>query len=299
MKKKNRWVVAVFFLMVTLPLLFSFVLFLKVLDLEQQLDEVTQRIGKESVSAMAADGQTGEEDIPQSVLNADGYGGILDDEALEVVPSYDLEGKTAYLTFDDGPSSNTAKILDILKEYDVKATFFVVGKTDAESIGLYQRIVKEGHSLGMHSYSHSYSSIYASVKAFERDFNKIEALLYRTTGVESRLYRFPGGSSNSVSALPMEDFIRFLKEKKVQYYDWNAANGDALGEVLTVSQLVANTMNSVLRNDSSIILMHDSDQYDTTVEALPEIITLLQANEITLLPITEQTEPVQHVTIEE
>lgn len=299
MKRKNRWVVVVFFIMVTLPLLLSFVLFLKVLNLEQQLDEVNQKLSETVIGKTASAGQADEGGMPQSVLNADGYGGILDDEVLEVVPNNNLEGKTAYLTFDDGPSSNTSGILDILNEYQVKATFFVVGKTDAESIQLYQRIVQEGHSLGMHSYSHSYSSIYASVKAFERDFNKIEALLYRTTGVESKIYRFPGGSSNSVSALPMEEFIGFLKEKHVQYYDWNAANGDALGEVLSVNQLVANTMNSVLRNENSIILMHDSDMYDTTVEALPEIITLLQANEITLLPITEETEPVQHVTIEE
>ena len=120
--------------------------------------------------------------------------------------------RKVYLTFDDGPSDNTAAILDTLSAYNVKATFFVVGKTDDQSKAMYQRIVNEGHTLGMHSYSHKYSVIYDSLDAFETDFNQIQSYLYEVTGRECKLYRFPGGSSNQVSNTDMTEFIECLNE---------------------------------------------------------------------------------------
>ena len=102
--------------------------------------------------------------------------------------------KRVYLTFDDGPSSNTIKILDILKEKDVKATFFVVGRLSDTTTPIYKRIVDEGHTLGMHSYTHVYKDIYPSEDAFEYDLDRIQALIYEQTGVLSKYYRFPGGS---------------------------------------------------------------------------------------------------------
>lgn len=102
-----------------------------------------------------------------------------------------------YLTFDDGPSENTDAILDVLSEYDVKATFFVVGKEDEASAAIYQRIVDEGHTLGMHSYSNKYSLIYQSEDAFEADFHQLQDYLYEVTGEKSRYYRFPGREQQS------------------------------------------------------------------------------------------------------
>ena len=110
-----------------------------------------------------------------------------------------------YLTFDDGPSLNTEKILDILKHYKVKGNFFVVGTDNPELRKMYRRIVDEGHVLCMHSYSHKYNEIYSSVEAFTDDLDKIYTLLYEETGKEPLIYRFPGGSSNSVSKLPMKE----------------------------------------------------------------------------------------------
>lgn len=293
------------FLLITLPWVLCFVIFLKLGQLEKQLgtleNQVSYYMEPEATVVRAEDEGVEESDsepgvISQKVYNADGFGGIVEEE--EEGPNFDaaaIKGKVAYLTFDDGPSSNTDKILDILKEYEVKATFFVVGRTDDKSVELYKRIVNEGHTLGMHSYSHDYSKIYASEDSFREDLNKIQTYLYRITGVKSMYYRFPGGSSNSVSSVPVENLISILEEDHIRYYDWNAANCDAMGDILPANELVANTMNSILKNKESIVLMHDNDMYDTTVESLPEILELLKENEVTLLPIDEETKPVQHL----
>ena len=123
-----------------------------------------------------------------------------------------------YLTFDDGPSSNTAQILDILKKHDLKATFFVVGREGEEEKALYRRIVEEGHTLAMHSYSHRYNALYQSREAFEQDFAQIQNYLYEITGQECLFYRFPGGSSNHVSNTDMTEFIRYLNSQGITYF---------------------------------------------------------------------------------
>ena len=107
-----------------------------------------------------------------------------------------LNQKKVYLTFDDGPSDHTDEILDILKKNKVRATFFVVGKETEHAKKMYRRIILEGHTLGMHSYSHNYDQIYASVGAFSKDLMKLQKYLYDLTEVKSYIYRFPGGSSN-------------------------------------------------------------------------------------------------------
>ena len=203
-----------------------------------------------------------------------------------------------YLTFDDGPSDNTAAILDTLAKYNVKATFFVVGKQDDESKAMYQRIVNEGHTLGMHSYSHKYSVIYDSLDAFETDFNEIQSYLYDVTGRECRLYRFPGGSSNQVSNTDMTEFIKFLNEEQVTYFDWNVSSGDATSQAYTADELVNNVMSDVVKYKTSVVLMHDSNTKGTTVEALGPMIEALQGMGAQILPIDDNTTLVQHVKAE-
>lgn len=200
-----------------------------------------------------------------------------------------------YLTFDDGPSSNTEKILDILKQYNVKATFFVIGKEDEESKTLYQRIVDEGHTLGMHSYSHKYSVIYNSMDAFENDFSQIQNYLYEVTGQECLYYRFPGGSSNHVSNTDMTEFIRYLNERGITYYDWNVSSGDATSQAYTANELVENVMTDVVKYKTSVVLMHDAETKATTVEALGPMIEELQSMGAEMLPIDENTTVVQHI----
>ncbi len=205
--------------------------------------------------------------------------------------------RKVYLTFDDGPSSNTGRILDILAEYDVKATFFVVGKEEEEYQALYNRIVEEGHTLAMHSYSHIYHEIYQSIDSFSADMRKLQEFLYDTTGVWCRYYRFPGGSSNTVSSVDMHDLIAFLDEQDMTYFDWNISSGDAASDYISPADIVQNCMGNLESFDHAMILMHDASDKDSTVEALPMLIEAIQAMEDTkIVPITDDTEPIHHIS---
>lgn len=205
--------------------------------------------------------------------------------------------RKVYLTFDDGPSSNTSRILDILAEYDVKATFFVVGKEEEQYQELYKRIVDEGHTLGMHSYSHKYDEIYQSVDSFAQDMSKLQEFLYETTGVWCRYCRFPGGSSNTVSRVDMYDLITYLDEQDITYFDWNIASGDASNSYISKEAIISNCISTLPQYQESIILMHDASNKNTTVEALPTLIEQIQAMDNTVIvPITEDTEPIQHIS---
>lgn len=200
-----------------------------------------------------------------------------------------------YLTFDDGPSSNTVQILDILKKYDVKATFFVIGQESEEAKALYKRIVDEGHTLAMHSYSHKYNALYSSLESFEEDFSKIQNYLYEVTGQECLFYRFPGGSSNHVSKTDMTQFIHYLNEQGITYFDWNVSSGDATSRAYKPKELVENVMTDVVKYKTSIVLMHDAQTKVSTVKALESMIEALQGMGAEILPIDENTTVVQHI----
>lgn len=201
---------------------------------------------------------------------------------------------TVYLTFDDGPSENTPQILSILREHGVKATFFVTGKESDEAKEWYKQIVAEGHTLGMHSYSHKYSAIYESVDAFAADFTKLHDFLEDTTGVDCKFYRFPGGSSNQVSNTDMNEFIDFLSDQGMTYYDWNVVCGDATSQIYTADDLVQNVMTDVVKYKYSVVLMHDAAEKDSTVEALETILQKLEDMNAQILPITEDAQVVHH-----
>ena len=205
--------------------------------------------------------------------------------------------RKVYLTFDDGPSSNTDRILDILAEYDVKATFFVVGKEEEKYRPLYNRIVQEGHTLGMHSYSHKYNEIYQSVDSYAEDLCKLQEFLYDMTGVRCSYCRFPGGSSNSVSNVDMHDLIGYLDERNMVYFDWNVSSGDAASGYISPEEIVANCTGNLESFDEAIILMHDASNKNSTVEALPKLIETIQAMEDTkIVPISDDTEPIHHIS---
>ena len=208
----------------------------------------------------------------------------------------DIEGtRYVYLTFDDGPSTYTDDILDILKQYNVKATFFVCGKPNAKYTDLYKRIVNDGHTLGMHSYSHKYSELYASLDSFKEDTDKLRIFLYETTGVWAKFYRFPGGSSNTVSKVDMHELTSYLEESDVTFFDWNVSAGDDRAGA-NKDTIYANIVNNVPRFKHCVILMHDAADKKSTVDALPEIIEAIQDMEDTVIvPITEDTLPVQHI----
>ncbi len=244
---------------------------------ENETPELEERDSDKHVSGQPQDGVYG------------AYSESMIEEALQ-------DGrKVVYLTFDDGPSHNTERILDILDEYNVKATFFTIGNEAEEFVDEYKRIIDDGHSLGMHSYSHKYSEIYKSVEAFDADFNKVSDYIESVTGIAPKLYRFPGGSSNLVSAIPMENFIRYLNEKNVTYFDWNVSAQDAEGKELPVETLLDNIFKDINKKDICVVLMHDSDDLGTTVDMLPELLKRLVEMDAVILPITENTTLIQHI----
>jgi peptidoglycan/xylan/chitin deacetylase (PgdA/CDA1 family) len=208
----------------------------------------------------------------------------------------DIEGtRYVYLTFDDGPSIYTDEILDILAEYDVKATFFVCGKPDAKYTDSYKRIVDEGHTLGMHSYSHKYSDIYSSVDAFSEDLKKLKHFLFDTTDVLPKYYRFPGGSSNKVTKVDIHELMDVLDTEGVTYFDWNVSAGDDRAGA-TKDTIYNNIVGNIPKFKHCIVLMHDAADKKSTVEALPEVIEAIKAMDDTVIvPITDDTLPVQHI----
>lgn len=179
--------------------------------------------------------------------------------------------KTVYLTFDDGPSQYTSQILNILDSYGVKATFFVTngGKYNY----LMKEIVNRGHQIGLHCYTHLYKSVYASDEAYLADLQNISNLVLQQTGIETKLMRFPGGSSNTISKKHspgiMTRMAKTVTEKGYVYFDWNCSNGDADGAKTVSKQLKFCSEYPKTANDI-IVLMHDTRS--ATLESLPYII---------------------------
>lgn len=181
--------------------------------------------------------------------------------------------KVCYLTFDDGPDTKvTSEILDILKEYDAKATFFVVYKDGDAERELYKRIVDEGHAIGVHTASHNYSKIYSSVDAYLKDFNRISKHIEECTGIKPEIFRFPGGSINSYNASNYHELIAEMVRRGYTYYDWNISSGDSSRAYVPAKEIADNVLNSNKNIRRKIVLMHDGKGHSTTPEALPAII---------------------------
>lgn len=291
LKKMILWTIA---LAILIPVIGCILLSVRVFQLKKQVAVLTEQLPTEEMQEEAS-GVYETTKVEESVRDTE----TKAEKPAKINP-VKSSGKKVYLTFDDGPSSNTDQILDILKDYDVKATFFVVGKTDERSVKAYQRIVEEGHTLAMHSYSHRYDEIYESKEAFARDLNSLQEYLYETTGVWPRIYRFPGGSSNTVSKVDMQELIEYLTDIGITYFDWNVASGDAVSRTLPAETIVNNCLSGIEKQKESVILMHDASNKGTTIEALPQIIEAIQEQgDAELLPITDETVPVQHIAAPE
>ncbi len=276
---------------IVFPLVISLILVIRVAALQSQVEEVDGAVVAVQTEDEQENGIYTTVSVEMSTRSENGISWPDEKEQSDQV--WD---KKIYLTFDDGPSRNTNRILDILKEYDVKATFFVVGKTDEESIKAYQRIVSEGHTLAMHSYSHKYAEVYESEESFIQDLEELQEYLYQITGVWSRYYRFPGGSSNAVSRVDIQELIQYLDESDITYFDWNIASGDAVSDILSAETITRNCVSGIDNRPESMILMHDALEKSTTVEALPQIIEQIQGRgDAVFLPITDETVPIQHV----
>ena len=202
------------------------------------------------------------------------------------------EQNTVYLTFDDGPSDRTPEVLKILKKQDVKATFFVVGRTDEVSKQRMRDIVADGHTLAMHAYQHNYKKIYSSVEAYLEDAYKLFNLIRETTGETPTIFRMPGGSINSYNYDIYQEILAEMLRRGFVPYDWNVSNGDATGNKLTVEEMTANTVNGSLKTNRAIVLMHDAQSKVTTVKALDPAITQLKEAGYVFERLTPEVRPV-------
>lgn len=202
--------------------------------------------------------------------------------------------RVVYLTFDDGPSPRTSEILDILKKYNVKATFFVTNQNSQYDY-LIKRAYDEGHTIGLHTSSHNYHEIYASEDAYFADLQAIQDKVYNITGYRSTIIRFPGGSSNTVSRFNpgiMTKLTQLVEERGFYYHDWNVDSEDAAGA--NEERQMNNVMTYSPKHEVVNLLMHDSGNKYATVNSLEAKIKYYLDNGYSIEPITPSSPCVHH-----
>ncbi len=221
------------------------------------------------------------------------YQSIYPDMYASEYIAAESEGKIAYLTFDDGPSSLTPQVLDVLDKYNIKATFFVTYQESEDLQKYYSEIVERGHTIAVHTACHDYEDIYKSVYAYIDDFYKIYDHIYEETGVRSTLFRFPGGSHNGYnygSAMP--SIIMEMERRGFKYYDWNVSTGDG-GNWVTPDDILNRVKDQSAGRDKLVVLMHDSASKAATLEALPGVIEYLKSEGYSFGALSSDVEPVQ------
>ena len=220
---------------------------------------------------------------------SDSFGNSISAErTIYVIPSssesVEGNGGYIYLTFDDGPSNHTSRLLDILAKYGVKATFFVV---NTGNIDIISRAAAEGHTVAIHTTTHNFSQVYASDEAYMNDLLTMQEIIFQRTGQRPMMFRFPGGSSNTVSRTYnvgiMSRLTQNLQAMGFQYYDWNVDSRDA-GGASTADEVFYNVVSGISKNQTSIVLQHDI--YGFSVSAVEKIIAWGLANGYTFLPLT-------------
>ena len=203
--------------------------------------------------------------------------------------------KVVYLTLDDGPSKNTQAVLDILDKYNAKATFFVTGAMP-EYKDMIKKAYDKGHTIGMHTYSHDYAKVYASVDAYFQDLDQIGQLVKEEIGYVPCFIRFPGGSSNTISASYTKGIMTTLTQevqaRGYQYYDWNGDTTDASGNHIPTATIIKQATSETHQN--IVLLAHDTDAKDTTVAALPSIIQYYKEKGYQFLGIDDESYYVHH-----
>jgi len=214
-------------------------------------------------------------------------------EAQTTAAPENSNGRTIYLTFDDGPGPYTERLLDILKKHDVKATFFLT-HVYSQYESLIKREAKEGHAVAIHSYTHDYQKIYASTDAYWQDFNAMQEVISNQTGAETKMFRFPGGSSNTVSKNTpgiMTKLVQQAGEKGLSYYDWNVASGDAANNI-SGAEVLQNCKVGVANYKNAVVLCHDVKEY--TVNVMDEFITWALSKGYTFAALTPESDGAHH-----
>lgn len=214
---------------------------------------------------------------------------------VKVIENPEYSKNIVYLTFDDGPSENTPKILEILRKNNVKATFFVTAQYPKYAHYMKQE-KEQGHTVALHTYCHDYGTVYKSEKAYFEDLKKIQDYVKKYTGEESHLIRFPGGSSNTVSSSYSQGIMTKLTQsvigKGYQYFDWNVTSSDASGWGVPANDIVKSAC--VDWGGNLVVLMHDTSGKETTVEALPRIIKYYKDRGYEFRALSEDSFPAHH-----
>ena len=211
---------------------------------------------------------------------------VKNDASLPSKPQ--LPQKILHLTFDDGPSNSTTPvILDILKERNVKATFFLIGQNVRRNPALARRIAEEGHTIGVHTDSHVYRKVYASVDSFIDDFNRAARSIEEATGVQPKIFRFPGGSVNDFNRRNRKAIIKEMNQRGYIYYDWNANMEDTLET--EKEAILKSAVRSAAGHERIVMLAHDTKP--ATARSLNSLLDLFQ--EYRMEAITPNDKPIQ------
>lgn len=290
----KHMILLVVFLLILTPTVFALLFFSRGLRLEKQVDQLQDQLRTiglpswptESGEDLSTDNSILVAETPEyTQLYPDLYAPAVN-YASEDIPH------SVYLTFDDGPSAQTDAVLKVLKQYDVKATFFVVGSSDEAGLQRLRNIAADGHTLGIHSYSHDYQGIYASVEDYLADFYQCYCQVREATGVSPQVFRFPGGSINSYNQGIYQEIIAEMTRRGFVYFDWNSVNGDTASSSLQSAETLAANALEQVGYRRVILLMHDGSGKTTTPQALPAIIQGYRSAGYTLLPITPETRPI-------
>ena len=232
-----------------------------------------------------------------SVGHPDRVKAVVPEEMAPLVKSKE-DQKIAYLTFDDGPSTNTMDILEILDRYKIKATFFVKGNEEPYAKKCYEEMISRGHEIALHSYTHDYSIVYRSTNSFFEDLNRLETMLEKEYGIKSRIVRLPGGSRNRLrqqaSTKPIiNGILQQLTDKGYIYTDWNVDSTDGISPTISEHQIITSIQKGLKDQKHVNILLHDINSMKNTVKALPRIIEILKKEGYIFDTIDETTPKVQ------
>lgn len=236
---------------------------------------LTMNLNQEQVTSKVAAEKTNLNNAAQTAVIGDrSKFAVKEGETVGRLDSTDE--KIVYLTLDDGPSVNTQKVLDILEKYNCKATFFVTN-INPEYKDMIKKCYDAGHTIGLHTYSHDYAKVYSGEEAYFEDLDKIGAMVKEEIGYVPAFIRFPGGASNGISKKYSKGIMTQLTQavtaKGYQYYDWNCSSGD--GGNCDAATLIEHATS--VNYNNIMLLSHDSNGKETTVEALPKIIEHYQA----------------------
>ncbi|CAG7648921.1 hypothetical protein PAESOLCIP111_05734 [Paenibacillus solanacearum] len=225
---------------------------------------------------------------PAGAGGSDVYAALKSGQRVETEKSYVTPEKpTVYLTFDDGPSKQTPQVLDILREEDVKGTFFVLGEQVKARPELARRIVQEGHAIGNHTYNHVYKELYSDFSVFWEQIQRTEQAVEDAAGIRPRMVRAPGGTFGNFDPF----YFYYLDQAGYEIYDWNIDSGDSARVGVPAKEIVQTVAKGPFRHEV-VVLMHDSSGHGETVKALPQIIALFKSKGYQFEVLSPQVKPI-------